>query len=453
MHVHVYGTYLTRARGYVNGFHLAESEDAYFKIIMGSKYSRSTNRTGADTNGVANGREQSGFIGTKDTDTKGADITGTDGTKGADRPTKGTVEETDPKRENTIANSADIRGGGSEPEGADAHDDSHPKFLEVKKKLKRRFPGDTDAVITEQAKILQDPLMIQSKYFKRILTVIERCKADATSDVKDYAKARRFRNEAEKATAIDRVTYDMQRVQDIQVKLLWYELEQNPIVQEMASVFCPMLRGKEFVYGPFHVALQVDDVIIEWDDSSLIIPHSNPSQLPLLLTHIGELPPPTPVTDLESFKYNTKELLCTAENKTHLIEQLCAMIASYNTKQYYSLFTNNCQHFAVDVLEALGLERDAVLFRGKSDALAKSVMDGSGKIKLEFNNHEELNSYVATQGEGLSLEDLEFCRLHYLLFHAWSKKCPKRDDWRCKEEECRLGLVEDRLRCTFGGIP
>ena len=96
------------------------------------------------------------------------------------------------------------------------------------------------------------------------------------------------------------------------------------------------------------------------------------------------------------------------------------------------------------------MEKDVELFKGKSKMLADAVMAGFGKEVLdkhsEFNSHEELNRYVTDSGEGLSREELEFCQLHYLLFHAWSTKCPEKDEWRCNEEECKLGLVEDRLR-------
>lgn len=67
----------------------------------------------------------------------------------------------------------------------------------------------------------------------------------------------------------------------------------------MASVFCPMLHkvsGKIFVYGPYHVALLVGNVIVELNNSNLIMPHDldtkEPGCMPYFQAQISEPPPP-----------------------------------------------------------------------------------------------------------------------------------------------------------------
>ena len=348
-------------------------------------------------------------------------------------------------------------------EDTDPHfrNEDHPTLLDVRKKVKKAFPDKSDEDVKELAQLLVSPAEIKAKYFNRIVEKITQCKEDAAQDAEELAKCERFRNMGDKKATRCRLTYDRKHVLQVNVKLLWLELEQNAAVKFAANLICPKLKKNKFTYGPFHVALLVDDVVLEWNDTSLVIPYRNKDPRPIIAAHIGE--PPELSAQLEASLRNpallqcylseAKEIVSTAENKIQLIDQLCEMIALYNKKYTYGLFSNNCQHFAKDVLECLGMEKDVELFKGKSKMLADAVMEGFDKKVLdkhsEFNSHEELNRYVTDSGEGLSREELEFCQLHYLLFHAWSTKCPEKYEWRCTKEECKLGLVEDRLR----GIP
>ena len=133
------------------------------------------------------------------------------------------------------------------------------------------------------------------------------------------------------------------------VKLLWIELEQNAAVKFGANLICSRLNT--FIYGPFHVALLVDDV---WSNTSLVIPYRSKDPRPIIAANIGE---PTELSGpieaslrnpalLRFFLSAAKEIVSTAENKIQLIDQLCEMIALYNKKYTYGLFSNNCQHFA-----------------------------------------------------------------------------------------------------------
>ncbi|KAL5486573.1 hypothetical protein EMCRGX_G019075, partial [Ephydatia muelleri] len=343
----------------------------------------------------------------------------------------------------------------------DSYSQDHPTLLVVRQKVKRKYPEYTDEAVNQLADLLMNPEAIKAKYFGHIVERITRCRSDASEDANDLARSEQFRNIREKDATRDRLDYERRCIAGVNVKLLWIELEQNAAVQFGANLICPRLNKNTFTYGPFHVALLVDDVVVEWSNTSLVIPYRSKDPRPIIAANIGE---PTELSGpieaslrnpalLRSFLSEAKEIVSTAENKIQLIDQLCAIIARYNKKQSYNIFSNNCQHFANDVLMYIGMEKDAEMFKGRSKDLADAVMAGFGKEVLdkhsEFNSHEELNRYVTDSGEGLSREELEFCQLHYLLFHAWSTKCPEKDEWKCNEEECKLGLVEDRLR----GIP
>ena len=173
------------------------------------------------------------------------------------------------------------------------------------------------------------------------------------------------------------------------VKLLWIELEQNAAVKFAANLIRPHVNT--LIYGPFHVALLVDDVVVEWSNTSLVIPYRSKDPRPIIAANIGEPPELSAQLEaslrnpalLQSYLSEAKEIVSTAENKIQLIDQLCAIIAIYNKKYTYNIFSNNCQHFANDVLMCIGMEKDAEIFKGRSKDLADAVMAGFGKEVLD----------------------------------------------------------------------
>ena len=327
------------------------------------------------------------------------------------------------------------------------------RLLCVIAKLKKRCPETNEDEVKDLAKVLKDPEEIKKKYFHHIVEKLEDGKTDAEDDA-TKAKEEKFKNKKERDYAKERLTVGMKYAKDIEVKLLWLELERvngSAFVRDATRhIVIETLAGmiRSFAYGPFHVALQVDDVIIEWDDSSLIIPHRTSPQ-PIFAAKVGE--PQELPRSLEDSLSNTgivstaNEVSCTAENKLLLIKQLCGVIAFFNTKQEYNFWTNNCQHFAMEVLGHLQVDKGDVrqLFEIRSKALAAIVIAYSKNPKLvEFNSHKELNKYVIENGETLSPESLEFCQLHYLLFHAMGAKCPDKDacsaELRTGSKNCRF---------------
>ena len=345
---------------------------------------------------------------------------------------------------------------GEKPNGS-ARDPEDSKVLCVITKLKKLYPEKNEDEVIELAKVLADPEEIEKKYFHHIVKKLKDRRTDAKEDA-TLAKEEWFGNKRERDYAKERLAASMKYAKNIEVKLLWLELEQNMLIKTLANNICPLLRGAAFAYGPFHVALQVDDVRIEWDDSSVIIPHQTNPQSIIFAAKVGE--PQELPRSLEDSLSNTgiasiaNEVSCTAENKLLLIQQLCVVIASFNTKKEYALFSSNCQHFAMEVLRYLQVDKEEIpqIFEERSKALAAIVIACSKNPKLvEFNSHRELHRYVIENSETLSTESLEFCRLHYLLFHAMGAKCPNKDAWRCKQDECRLSLIEDRLRTCVGG--
>lgn len=315
----------------------------------------------------------------------------------------------------------------------------------------------TEEEVRELAETLITPEAIKEKYFSHIVSRMTKAMSGAEEDAMELVTSKRFRNESQKNQTKERLHYERKNVLKVNVKLLWTEL--TPLTQIGANFICPRLKEKGFLYGPFHVSLLVGDVILEWNNNSLVEPRRTANPDAIIAANVGEPPELSVPIDaslhnpalVQSFVSTAKDIACTAENKLHMIDQLCKVIARYNKKQTYGTFSTNCQHFAQDLLMGLGMDREAEMFAGKSRALAQAVIDGFGCSKIyktlaEFNSHEELNKYVTEKGESLNREDLEFCQLHYLLFHTWSTKYPERDEWKCNEGECKLGWIEDSLR-------
>ena len=268
---------------------------------------------------------------------------------------------------------------------ANTCEEQHPTYRTVKGKLEKMVfdPPKTDEEMNleELAKILMDEEKVKSKYFADIIRKISISLISATRDIKHYANSKIFNNDEEEKLAFERAAFDLNTARDVQIKLLWYQLKQK--WQGVASVVCPMLHkvsGKLFVYGPYHVALLVGNVIVEWSDSSLIIPHvldpKEPGCMPYFHALISEPQPPIAApTDIDSFKYITGEVPCAVQSTVCLINQICEMIVKYNTSQVYNVITCNCQHFAVDMLEALGRSKDAEMFNSREVQIDCHVVD------------------------------------------------------------------------------
>ena len=335
-------------------------------------------------------------------------------------------------------------------------------YLEaVKDKLKLAYPDMGDNERSELSEGLRHKDRLKKQYFEPLRAQGASAVKVSIEEAETFSRGG-YPNEGTKCASHSRIVVGAERVRKLEVHLLLFELHDEHLKRELAHFFNKYVR--RFTFGPYHAALKIGSIILEWDETSLIIPHAASDYTTeasgRILLFEGNVHDsdsqsesriqPIPVragaeTTLEGFTMQINHILDITEEKDTLLDELADVVVMYNTKFQYGLFGCNCHHFAVDVLQALGKDDEAKYFQGKINELA-SVLKRRGNVTVaEFNTHEELNNYVHENVANMSLEDLEFCHCNYLLFHAWSKKSPNRIAWKCDSNTCLSARVAQKV--------
>ena len=224
----------------------------------------------------------------------------------------------------------------------------------------------------------------------------------------------------------------------------------------------------EMQFGPLHAALQVGDVILEWNDSSLVVPHFAEHDDQLMKTDVRHLTDWVSFTSsevprvreaIQSLDYRKQiELIykVTAE-KQRLIDNLVDVIVTYNRQCYYDIIRRNCQHFVTDALRALGVT-EPVEFTGGLGEYFRALKQGRSKaLHAKFTNHVHLDNYVREKEQSgeigqLTKHDLEYLLAQYFRYHLEQKTRLQRDnkqaelsEWGCEVKGCCMERLEKRI--------
>lgn len=216
-------------------------------------------------------------------------------------------------------------------------------------------------------------------------------------------------------------------------------------------------------YGPHHAALVIGDIVLEWDDSSLV----NPAQKELMpvfranmqrhhshwINRVKEAHKKmfAKVT-METANYGAQieAMVDLNAEKKALIDRMIDVIIRYNSFHYYHVFSRNCHHFVKDVLEALGIT-ESPTFTGRLkeyyDALRKTRQPGQPK---EFPTHEDLDSHVMKNFQSLTPDDIEYFLCQYYSFHTKEAADNGGDRSRCSRPPCQMMKLDERI--TQDGI-
>ena len=241
-------------------------------------------------------------------------------------------------------------------------------------------------------------------------------------------------------------------------------------------VLTPLSRGGRIVsrfaqllemqFGPLHAALQVGNVVLEWNDSSLVMPHLCNFEDQLLQSDVQGF---SQWAEFTSQQYDKVRAAVTASDyrkqielvyhvtaeKHRQIQALVDVIIKYNTTYYYNLFDRNCQHFVSDALKALGVEKP-IQFTGGLREYFKALKDGrSPSVLAKFADHAQLDKYVKEKEDNgemkeMTQNDLEFLLAQCFRFHL-EQKSQLQDqnadlsNWVCKESTCCM----ERLECLI----
>ena len=342
----------------------------------------------------------------------------------------------------------------------------------VKKKLVKRKDLDLDGdQLTELSEHLSNREEMKQRWFKPLLQKTERVVELVQEEAKDFVEgySNAAEREAARARIAEQLTCDMRM---LEVKLLLYRLGDSddkftPHVRAAATVCNRYV--KEFTFGPFHPALQIGNVILEWNTGSLVIPYYKPAY-PEAQTSSGcqcvfaasvhqhMRGEEAVILDKMPLQVGAEQARVVFDRQIQEVSEMCEeqkfriiniidVAVKYNTNCHYSLVSCNSQKFVSDALTVLGIANPIEGFTGRLRSHAELLLKHGEKLPMrDFGSHRELDDYVKTQLEQSADEDdIYFCHCHYLLFHAWHQRSPDTPAWQCDPRTCQSEQVEGLL--------
>ena len=303
---------------------------------------------------------------------------------------------------------------------------------------------------------LIDPKQIKEHYFSCILEEVASWAID-----EHIEEGKNIFESHEVQHSQERVEHRFNTVCDLPIKLLLTPLSRRGFaVDRLASLL-------EMEFGSLHASLQVGNVILEWNDSSLVMPR--------LCDHGDEVI----ITDIQSrsgwvkttakhhhrMKQAAEKLdipeqidlvyvVTAAKNK--MIDNLVEVIVRYNKMKHYNVIDQNCQHFVRDALHALEVKEEPIELSGQLARYYQSLISGcTPDVPDKFKTHASLDEYVQEicktgKIDAMPQHDLEFLLAQYFRFHVDSKRKASDTetamvDWKCQETKCLMEHVEKKI--------
>ena len=335
-----------------------------------------------------------------------------------------------------------------------------PAYLQdVVKKLKKhptyqhKLERYTEEKWKEKARKLTDPEKLHVKFSHLTDEAYADYALETGNEATDTEGGRMFTHHDERNKAGVRIKRRLDGASNLPVKLYLRTLEgQSQFSRSFASIFAKK-------YGALHAALQVGDIIVEWDNSSLVIPtrrdfadpifRGDMSKHTTVSMHAAQLAPQ--MTDaVKHMKYNESIdlLFDVSVSRKKMIDNLISMICKYNKHLYYHMLRRNCQTFVTDAMAAMGI-KDIPKFSGRLKEYFTEVKKGKEKsIPDEFRSHEQLDCYVMDikKKDTLTAHDKEYLLCLYFQFHLQAMRADKNEPeevvMRCPVASCQMGTLE-----------
>lgn len=225
----------------------------------------------------------------------------------------------------------------------------------VKKKLRNVAPEDSsqEFIISQAHKYLSPSYM--EKYFRHLVSGKG---TNAVLEAADEMEAS-VKHSKERGMQQRRCLERLEAVVHFPVKLILCDL--NRALPMFASTFSKMLQLE---FGPLHAALVIDDVVLEWDDSSLVLPSTEEKEwvfqtrLQGNYNKIAQAMKPQMKDSARRMDLprQIEQVFEVTKEKQQAISQLARVIVHYNACHEYNVLTRNCQHFVIDAMRALGVD-------------------------------------------------------------------------------------------------
>ncbi len=218
----------------------------------------------------------------------------------------------------------------------------------------------------------------------------------------------------------------------------------------LAHTFTLLLK---FEYGPFHAALIISDVTIEWGRASIAEPRFEPrteADFQALVGDDGEWKSrednfirQMSMANRHGSSIEKLEVLHKSmAEKTEMIDRLVDVIATYNRQKEYNVFTCNCQHFARDAMAALGIVKP-VRFEGLLQMRFEQLKRGKVRVPKELKTHDNLDTYVTAFINELDRPDMEYLLCLYFSLHLLEiEESEDRNNWKCTIATCMCAELD-----------
>ena len=303
---------------------------------------------------------------------------------------------------------------------------------------------------------LIDPKQIKQLYFSYILEEVAAWAID-----EHIEEGKSIFESHEVIHAQERVEHRLSTVCDLPIKLLLTPLSRRGFaVDRFASLL-------EMEFGSLHAALQVGNVILEWNDSSLVLPRLCDHGDEVIITDVQPRSGwvKTTAKHHQRMKQAAEKLdipeqvdlvyVVTAA-KDKLIDNLVEVIVQYNKVKYYNVIDLNCQHFVRDALHALEV-KEPIELSGQLDSYYQALRSGcTPDVPDNLKTHASLDEYVQEicktgKIDAMPQHDLEFLLAQYFRFHVDSKRKASDTetamvDWKCQEtSKCLMKHVEKKI--------
>lgn len=227
-----------------------------------------------------------------------------------------------------------------------------------------------------------------------------------------------------------------QRVADLSVKLIL-----NTINIHGSKFTTPIVKQLEMEYGPIHASLQVGDQILEWNTTSLVVPHGKP-----IRDTVKEATLDRHTATHWQLEEEVDLLFKESAQKVLQLEKLVGVITNYNRYRYYDPLKRNCHTFVCEAAAAMGYENPSQLNSRLNEYLDKLKTKKKRAIPNYFETHEALDTYVLERRVELSPIDREYLVCHYFQFHIVSKTDSKDpSSWQCGVPNCQSETLERQL--------
>lgn len=224
----------------------------------------------------------------------------------------------------------------------------------------------------------------------------------------------------------------------------------------LAHTFTSLLK---FEYGPFHAALIISDVTVEWGRAGIAHPRFEPRTEADFLALVGDdgewksrednfIRQMSMANKNGSSIERLEVLHQSMSEKTQMIDRLVNVIAAYNRNKEFNVFTSNCQHFARDAMAALGIVKP-VRFEGLLQQRFEQLKRGTVQVPRELKTHDNLDAYTTAFMDELDRSNMEYLQCLYFSFHLPAiEESEDRENWRCDIATC-MSAELDRAITEF----